>query len=471
MNQKIISKKTLLSYIHRKDVTKIRTLFDRFPIVDIAQLMNQLTKPEDLLLIFRTCKSDHTAELFTYLSPEQQTKLIHSFTDKQLLKLLTNSFTDDIADFLEDMPANVVSRILKVADQTLRNDINLLLNYRPGTAGSIMTTEYIRIPENATINETLTKIRQIGRSKETIYSNFIVDEKRFLKGIIYIEDVVFHDGDAKVSDIMNKDFIYCLVTTDQEEVAQLFKRYDLSVIPVLNESKHLVGIITIDDVVDVIEKEASEDILKLAKVIPIDESYQLANVKTIAKKSIPWLLMLLVLGALSGFILNQFEEAFTRVAILAAFIPMLMDTGGNAGNQSATLVIRGIALNEIKVQDFWQILKKETKVSLIVGVMVGGFAFLWITLLMTIGFLKYETVSLVWSLNWFLDIFRVAGVVSLTLFFSVIIAKMVGSILPLIAVMFKKDPAVMASPFVTTIVDVSALLIYFILANFLFNLF
>jgi len=471
MNQKIVTIKTLLSYLKKNDIEKIRKLFDRFPIVDLAHLMNQLTEAKDLVYIFRTCNSDHTAELFTYLSSEQQANLIHSFTDKQLLKLLTSSFTDDIADFLEDMPANLVSRILKVADAELRQDINLLLNYKPGTAGSIMTTEYVTIPQQATINETLERIRKIGKKKETIYSNFVIDEKRFLKGIIYIEDVVFHPGDTKVETVMNQEFISCVVTTDQEEVAQLFKRYDLSVIPVLNESGHLVGIITIDDVVDVIEKEASEDILKLAKVIPIDESYNQATVKTIAKKSIPWLILLLILGALSGFILNQFEEAFTQVAILAAFIPMLMDTGGNAGNQSATLVIRGIALNEIKVKDFWKILKKETKVSLLVGLAVGGFAFLWLTLLMMIGFLNYETIQASWTLAWAVEIFRVSGVVSLTLFFAVVIAKMVGSILPLIAVIFKKDPAVMASPFVTTIVDVSALLIYFLLANFLFNLF
>lgn len=467
----MISKKTLHGYIQKKQVAKIRQLFEKFPIIDLAHLVDQIVDPKDIVFIFRTCNSDHTAELFTYLSPEQQTNVIHSFTDKQLLSLLANSFSDDIADFLEDMPANLVSRILKIADQELRQEINSLLNYKPGTAGSIMTTEYVTIPERFTINETLTRIREIGKNKETIYSNFVVDDKRFLKGIIYIEDVVFHQGDTKVETVMNQDFISCVVSTDQEEVAQLFKRYDLSVIPVLNASKHLVGIITIDDVVDVIEQEASEDILKLAKVIPIEESYTQASVKTIARKSIPWLILLLILGALSGFILNQFEEAFTQVAILAAFIPMLMDTGGNAGNQSATLVIRGIALNEIKLKDFWQVFKKESKVSLLVGASVGSFAFVWLNLLMMIGFLTYETAQIAWSLPWFFDLFRIAGVVSLTLFFAVVIAKMVGSILPLIAVFFKKDPAVMASPFVTTIVDVSALLIYFLLANFLFNLF
>ena len=471
MTNKLISFQTLKRYLQQKDVQKIRRLFDQYPMIDLAHLINQIPQPEHLLFIFRTCKSDHTAELFTYLSAEQQSNLIHSFTDKQLLTLLTNSFRDDIADFLEDMPANLVSRILKVADTSLRQDINLLLNYKPGTAGSIMTTEYITIPEQATINEALAKIRQIGKQKETIYSSFVVDDKRVLKGVVYIEDIVFHQGDVKVQTIMNQDFISCKVTTDQEAVAQLFKRYDLSVIPVLNESNHFVGIITIDDIVDVIETEASEDILRLAKVNPLEAPYNQSSAKMIANKSIPWLVLLLILGALSGFILNQFEEAFQRVAILAAFIPMLMDTGGNAGNQSATLVIRGIALNEIGTQDLKRVFLKESRVALLVGLAIASFGFLWITGLISVGFLKYDTLNPAGTWPWLGEVIRISGVVSLTLFFAILIAKTVGSILPLIAIYFKKDPAVMASPFVTTIVDVSALLIYFFLANFLFQLF
>jgi magnesium transporter len=471
MANKLISLKTLKHYVNQKDVKKIRRLFDQYPLIDLAHLIDQLAQPEALLFIFRTCNSDHTAELFTYLSPEQQTNLIHSFTDKQLLTLLTNSFSDDIADFLEDMPANLVSRILKVADASTRQDINLLLNYKPGTAGSIMTTEYITIPEQATINEALAKIRQVGKQKETIYSSFVVNDKRILKGVVYIEDIVFNQGDVLVQSIMNQDFLSCKVTTDQEEVAQLFKRYDLSVIPVLNESNHFVGIITIDDIVDVIESEASEDILKLAKVNPLETPYTQASAMMIAKKSIPWLILLLVLGALSGFILNQFEEAFKQVAILAAFIPMLMDTGGNAGNQSATLVIRGIALNEIHFPDFKKVFLKEFRVAALVGLSIASFGFLWITGLIAIGFLTYDSIQVPGTWLWFLDVMKISGVVSLTLFFAIMIAKLVGSVLPLLAVRFKKDPAVMASPFVTTIVDVSALLIYFFLANFLFQLF
>jgi magnesium transporter len=471
MNQKIVTIKTLLSYLKKNDIKKIRKLFDRFPIVDLAHLMNQLTEAKDLVYIFRTCNSDHTAELFTYLSSEQQANLIHSFTDKQLLKLLTSSFTDDIADFLEDMPANLVSRILKVADAELRQDINLLLNYKPGTAGSIMTTEYLTIPETFTINQTLDRIRKIGKNKETINSNFIIDEKRFLKGVIYIEDIVYHEGEAKVIDIMNQDFISCFVTTDQEEVAQLFKRYDLSVIPVLNESQHLVGIITIDDVVDVIEKVASEDIFKMAAINPLDDSYRASSPLDITKKSLPWILGLMVIGAVSTVTINQFESTFQRVIILTAFIPMIMNTGGNAGNQSIAIVTRALATKEITIDDTKLIIKKELLTALMMGSMTALFSFFWIIILLVSGIVRFSTSIASLSWPWFIETMRISGLVALTLFIAVFFAKILGSFLPLIATKIKKDPAIMSSPFLTTIMDFSSLLIYFLLANFLFNFF
>jgi magnesium transporter len=461
----------LLDFIDRKDAKSLRQLFDMYPIIDIADLVNHIDDPIRTLYIFKTCTSDHTAELFSHLDSDHQEALLNLFSDKEVVSLLSNSYADDVADVVADMPANLVSRILRVADPSIRSEINSLLNYKPSSAGSIMTTEYITIPKTYTLNEALEKIKETGRDKETIYSSFVVDQKRKLIGTLKIEDILFSPGTKIVEDVMNQSFFSCKVTTDQEEVAQLFKRYDLSVLPVLNENSHLVGIITIDDIVDVIEQEASEDMQKMAKVIPIDDSYVDASVMLIARKSIPWLALLLVLGALSGFILNQFEEAFQSVAILAAFIPMLMDTGGNAGNQSATLITRGIALKEIVPKDFKTIFKKEAQVSVLVGLAVGGFAFLWINFLILIGFLKYETGFTAWTLEWFLSILRISGTVSLTLLFAIMIAKMVGSVLPLLAVKLKKDPAVMASPFVTTIVDVTALVVYFLLASFLFQLF
>jgi magnesium transporter len=471
MAKKKLTKKLITSSIEKRDVASLRLLFSQYPLIDIAETVNHIDDAKELLFIMKTCNSDDTAELFSYLLQEQQEKLLHLFSDKEVVHLLNNSYADDITDMMMDMPANLVTRILKVADPSIRDEINHLLNYKPSSAGSLMTTEYMTISQTSTITDALEKIQTTGKDKETIYTSFVIDNKRKVLGALYIEDVLFNQGKTPVIEVMNKDYIACKVHTDQEEAAQLMKRYNLSVLPVLNESDHLVGIITLDDVVDVIEKEASEDMLKMAKIIPLEESYMQSSVLALAKKSLPWLMLLLVLGALSGFILNQFEDAFRTVAILAAFIPMLMDTGGNAGNQSATLITRGIALKEIQVKDFKTVFGKEFKVALIVGLGVGIFAFVWISFIMAIGFLAYDTPSLNWTLPWFLEIFRISGVVSLTLMLGIIIAKVVGSVLPLLAVVLKKDPAVMASPFVTTIVDVTALIIYFILANSLFNLF
>ncbi len=471
MSAKLIQIKTLNQYLKQKDVKKLRALFDRFHIIDLATLVNHLNHPEDLLFIFRTCNSDHTAELFSHLSTEQQEKLIHIFTDKQLIELLNHSYQDDIADFLSDMPANLVSKILKVADPSLRQEINVLLNYKPNSAGSIMTTEYITIPENSTIGEALEKIRKTGRDKETIYSNFIVDQNRFLKGIIYIEDVVFHESNQLVKDVMNQDFIFCQVHTDQEEVSQLFKRYDLSVIPVLNESKHLVGIITIDDIVDVIEKEASEDILKMAAIKPLEDGYKATSPINIAKKSLPWILGLMVIGAISTITINQFETVFQQVIVLTAFIPLIMNTGGNAGNQSIAIITRAIATHELSEKDTKLIVNKELVTAAVMALITGLFSFVWIGLLLTVGVIKFQSNAIMFSQAWFFDVINVAGLVASTLFFSVFIAKLFGSLLPLLALKIKKDPAMMSSPFLTTIMDFSSLLIYFILANFLFNFF
>lgn len=471
MKTPIISVQTLKRYLNQNSVEKIRHLFDRYPMIDLAHLVEQIKDPQSLVYLFRTCKADHTAELFSYLSSDQQSHLIHSFTDKQILSLLSSSYRDDIADFLEDMPANLVSRILKVAPAELRNDINLLLNYQPGTAGSMMTTEYITIPEHFTIKETLIRIRQIGKNKETIYSNFIVDDKRFLKGIIYIEDVVFHDDEMKVSAVMNQDFISCDVHTNQEEVAQLFKRYDLSVIPVLNESKHLVGIITIDDIVDVIENAASEDILKMAAIKPLDDSYRSTSPLEITKKSLPWILGLMIIGGISTITINQFESIFQHVIVLTAFIPMIMNTGGNAGNQSIAIINRAIAVGELTSHDIKVVVKKELQTASLMAIITATFAFVWINFLLISQIIRFNAMTAAYTFPWFLEIFRVAGLVSLTLLIAVIVAKLLGSLLPLFALKIKKDPAMMSSPFLTTIMDFSSLMIYFLLANFLFNFF
>ena len=473
MSDKLIQLNTLKFYIRKKEINKIRLLFTKHRIIDLATLINHLKNPQDIIFIFKTCSSDHTAELFSHLSASQQENILHVFNDKQLIELLNNSYQDDIADFLQDLPANLVSRILKVADPMLRADINHLLNYKPGSAGSIMTTEYITIAETLSIGETLEKIRKTGRDQETIYSNFVVDANRFLKGIIYIEDVVFHEPNQLVSDVMNKSFISCYVHTDQEEVSQLFKRYDLSVMPVLNESNHLVGIITIDDIVDVIEKEASEDFLKMAAISPIDGNYKQTKPMAIVKKSIPWILGLMVLGVVSTFTINQFQGTLESVVILTAFIPLIMNTGGNTGNQSVAIITRAIAVKDITLKDVSFVIQKELKVAIFTAFITALFTFglIWLQLVIGLIRLPIDMNLMMYETGWWLFIVRIAGLVSLTLFLSILISKLLGSLLPLIALKFNKDPAVMSSPFLTTIVDFSSLLIYFVLANSLFNFF
>jgi magnesium transporter len=471
MEKESLTLEQLLRSIHAKDVPALRQLLETHEPIDIAEICDEIDDPADLLFIFKTVKSDYTAELFAYLSDGQQAKLIHLFSDKQLMELIQSSYTDDIVDFLIDMPANLVSRVLNVSDKTTRVDINNLLNYKEGTAGSIMTTEYVLFPSNFTVADGLARIRAIGRDKETIATSFVVDEKRLLIGVVYIDDLIYAEPNAKITDIMNRDFIVTAVNTDQEEVAQLFKRYDLYVMPVLNDDQRLIGIVTIDDVMDVIEKEASEDILKMAALSPLEESYTRSSVTILAKKSLPWLLVLMVLGAFSSIILNRFEHAFEQVVILAAFIPVLMDTGGNAGSQSSTLITRGIALKEIEKHDFKHVIFKELRVALLVGLGVAAFSFIWIFVEIATGILVYDVGAAAFTGPWFIAISKIAGLVSLTLFFAILISKMVGGSLPLLALALKKDPAVMSSPFVTTIVDVTALLIYFFLSSYVFNLF
>jgi len=471
MDNERLSLDVLLDIIHGKKVIELRELCDTYEPIDVAEVADEISDAADLLFIFKTVKSDFTAELFAYLNAPQQQKLINLFTDKQLMELIQNSYTDDIVDFLMDMPANLVSRILDISDKNMRADINNLLNYKEGTAGSIMTTECVILPNNFTVADALARIRKVGRDKETITTSFIVDEKRLLVGTVGIDDLIYAEPEVKVIDIMNPDVITTTVTADQEAVAQAFKRYDLNVMPVLNDDKRIIGIVTIDDVMDVIDQEASEDILKMAAIAPLEDSYTNSSAVTLAKKSIPWLLVLMVLGAFGSIILNRFEHAFEQVVILSAFIPVLMDTGGNAGNQSSTLVTRGIALNEIEKKDFGHVIFKELRVALLVGLGVAAFSFLWIFFEIGIGILVYNTGSAPFSGPWFIAISKIAGLVSMTLFCAILISKLVGGALPLLAVVLKKDPAVMSSPFVTTIVDVSSLLIYFFLSSFVFQLF
>ncbi len=464
MNEKL-TLTLLLSLIDAKKIKEIRNLFENVPSIDIAEVCDQINDISKLVFIFKTVKSEYTAELFTELSAEKKEELIKVMSDTELVNLLDEQFTDDIVDFIEDLPSNLVNRVLKNVDKEKRSDINRLLNYKENTAGSIMTTEYLELLDTIKVDEAIKTIRKIGKEKETVFTLFIRDEKRNLVGVLGLDDLVFAKESETLSDIMSVDFQTVNVNTDQEEVAQIFKRYDLHAIAVLNEDKRLTGIITIDDVVDVIEQEATEDISKMSLVSPIEDSYLKTKVLKMALKSAPWLVCLMILGVFTSMILSSAQDYLGLLPILTVFIPVLMDTGGNSGGQSITLIIRGLAVGELTVKDYAKILWKELRVGFIVAAVVSIFAFLWFLAEMYIGIIDpgegYET---------FTNRALLSACVSITLFLTVVIAKIIGASLPILAKLIKLDPALISSPFVTTIVDVCSLLIYFAMCVYVFNL-
>lgn len=470
MEKEELTLERLEKIIAEKNVIALRELFENEQTIDIAEKADRLDDIKQLVFIFKTVKSEYTAELFGYLSPENKEKLVNVFTDKDLMELIANSYTDDIVDFLTEMPANLVTRILKVSDKDTRADINHLLNYKERTAGAIMTTEYVTLLSTFTVEEAMASIRKIGREAETIYTNFVIDSKRNLVGTIDLDDLIFSDPKEPIVNVMNTDFRVVDVFTDQEEVAQDFKRYDLNAMPVLNKDHRLVGIVTVDDVIDVIEEEVSEDMAKMAAIRPLEDSYINSSVWALAKKCIPWLIILLVLGIGASVVLNIFEETIGAVPILAAFIPILMDGGGNSGNQTTVLVTRSLALNEITPKDFLKVVWKEFRVSLIVSLAVAAFCFIWVFFELSTGILGYSALTGLTSWAWFFAVARIAALVSLTLGTAIIVSKIIGAMLPLATAAVGLDPAVVSSPLLTTIVDVVALVLFFFASAQIFNL-
>lgn len=461
MEKEQLTLEMVRNLINQKNVSKLRELFEEYEEIDIAEICNQLEDVADLLFIFKTVKSDYTAELFSYLDSEQQEKLINVFNDKQLTDLLANSYTDDIVDFIEDMPANLVTRVLRVSDRETRADINRLLNYKEGTAGSIMTTEYIELRNTLTAQEALDAIRKRGHQAETVLTTFIIDNKRNLVGVLYLDELVFAQPETSISEIMNEEFKTCRVNDDQEEVADKFKRYDLTAIPVLNEDNRLIGVITIDDIVDVIEKEATEDFVKMSGAQPLENEYLKTSAFTLARKRITWLLILMISATFTSMIISHFENTLQSAAILSAFIPMFMDTGGNAGGQTTSIVTRGLAVKEFSTKDYFKVLWKEFRVALMTGLVIALVNFGWIMLELSTGIIK-STSSI--------PNIEIAGLVSLTLFFVIILAKSLGASLPMLAKAIHLDPALMSGPLVTTFVDTFSLIVYFFLITQVFHI-
>ena len=418
--------------------------------VDIPELFEDLTK-EQSLKIFRILPKDTSAEVFSYLSSEKQQEIVENITDEEIRHIIDEMFIDDTVDFIEEMPANVVDKILQNTSPDTRKLINQFLKYPENSAGSVMTVEYVSLKSDMNIGQALNHIKKVGIDNETIDICYIIDNQRKLVGFISLKSLIFLDDILPLVDAMETNVISAITTDDQEFIASQFRKYDLTSMPVVDNEGRLVGIITIDDVVDVIDQENTEDFQKMAAMNPSDEEYLKESVFSLAKHRIIWLLVLMISATATGTIIRRYEEVLQSVVILAAFIPMLMDTGGNAGSQSSTLIIRGIALGEIQLKDIGKILWKEFRVSLIVGITLAAVNFLRIYYIDRAGL----TISLV---------------VCASLLFTVVIAKVVGGVLPIMAKAFKLDPAIMASPLITTIVDACALVVYFGLSTHFLNL-
>ena len=441
---------TLNDYLNQKQYVKLREWLRDLNVADIAAMMEELDE-ELQLKTFRILPKDMAADIFSYLPIEVEQQIITSISDREAGKIIDNLMADDATDLLEEMPANIVKRLLANASQETRRDINHLLRYPEDSAGSIMTVEFMDLKEGQTVAQAIERIKKTGVDSETINICYVLDYQRKLKGTVALRYLLLKDPDEKIGDIMHENVISLHTLMDQEEVARQFQKYDFTAMPVVDNEDRLVGIITVDDVVDILQEEATEDMEKMAAIVPSDKPYLKTTVFETWKKRIPWLLLLMISATFTGRIIASFEDALSVYVVLTTFIPMLMDTGGNAGGQTSVTVIRGLSLNEIEFSDFFKVVWKEIRVALLCGLTlaVANFAKLMIIDRVTMP---------------------VAAVVCATLVVAVLIAKLVGSMLPMLAKKIGFDPAVMASPFITTIVDALSLLIYFRIASMVLGL-
>lgn len=440
----------LNNYLGQKQYVKMREWMSDLNVADIAAMIEELEE-EQMLKVFRILPKDMAADIFSYLPIEVEQYIITSLSDKEAGNIIDNLMSDDAADLLEEMPANIVKKLLANASQETRRDINHLLRYPEDSAGSIMTVEFVDLKERYTVAQAIERIRKLGVDSETINICYVLDNERKLKGTVALRYLLLTNPDEKIGDIMHENVISLHTLMDQEEVARQFQKYDFTAMPVVDNEDRLVGIITVDDVVDILQEEATEDMEKMAAIVPSDKPYMKMSIFETWKKRIPWLLLLMISATFTGKIIASFESALSVYVVLTTFIPMLMDTGGNAGGQASVTVIRGLSLNEIEFSDTLKVLWKEIRVSILCGTTLAAANFVKLILI--------DKVSL-----------TVSAVVCLTLVVSVFLAKIVGSMLPIAAKKIGFDPAVMASPFITTIVDALSLLIYFQIATMLLGI-
>lgn len=444
MKEEIIEiKEKIIELLEDKKYSKLHEYVEKLTTQDLALLFEEISK-EDMIRVFRLLPKDEAADVFSYMEPDLQEELINLFTDKELKQVLDELYMDDTVDLIEEMPSNVVKRILKGVNKTDRKLINELLKYPADSAGSIMTTEFADLKINMTVEEAFEKIRKIALDKETVYTCYILDTSRKIVGIVDVKELLIAQKNTLIKDIMDTNVVTVNTLEDKEEVAKKFDKYDLVALPVVDKEDRLVGIITVDDAMDVLQEENTEDFEIMAAITPSEESYFKTSVFKHAKNRILWLLLLMLSATVTGAILTHYEEAFATVPILVSFIPMIMGTGGNCGSQSSTLIIRGMAMDEIKLSNFFKAIWKEIRVALLVGIalaLVNGIRIM----------IQYKDLKL-------------AIVLGLTLIGTVTLAKMLGCMLPMLAKKLKLDPAIMAAPLITTIVDTCSILIYFTIA-------
>lgn len=438
---------TLKEYIEHKQYAKIRSEIADLNEADIAAMLEELELPTaELIKVFRMLPKSIAADVFSFLSIELEQLIITSLTDREAANIIENLYADDAADLMEEMPANVVKRLLAQTTPETRRDINHLLQYPEYSAGSIMTVEFVDLKEDYTVEQAIERIRKVGIDKETINTCYVTNQHRKIRGTISLRMLLLSRTTAKIGDLMEENVITISTKTDQEEVARQFQKYDFDAMPVVDSENRLVGIITVDDVMDIIEQEATEDIEKMAAITPTDTPYMKTTVLETYKKRIPWLLFLMISSTFTSKIIQSYEEALAAYSVLTAYIPMFMGTGGNAGGQTSVTVIRSISLGEVEFKDLFKILWKEIRVAVVCGVTLAVVNFAKL--------LIFDHVTLV-----------IAFVMCLTLVVTVVVAKIVGCVLPLLAKQVGFDPAVMANPFITTIVDAVSLLIYFKIAT------
>lgn len=440
----------LMELVQERKFRALREILTEMNEVDIAEFLDELDVEQEIL-VFRLLPKDLAAEVFSYLEEDQE-KLIGALSDRELREVLDELYLDDTVDLIEDLPANLVSRILRNTDASTRSQINRLLNYPKDSAGSLMTTEFVYLHPNNTVEESFARIRKVGLDKETVYTCYVT-KSRVLLGVVTVKRLLMSTYETKISDIMETNVLSVTTHEDKEDVAQMFSKYDLTALPVVDGEDRLVGIITVDDAMDVMEEEATEDFEKMAAILPSDKPYLRTGVFETWKARIPWLMLLMLSATFTGLIITGFESALAACVILTSFIPMLSGTGGNSGSQSSVAVIRALSLGEVEFSDVLAVVWKEIRVALLCGACLGGANF--VKMLLVDRWMMHNPDVTV----------AVAAVVCLTLMLTVVCAKIVGCLLPMAAEKVGIDPAVMAAPFITTVVDALSLLIYFTIAT------